>query len=121
MDITDRTEIKSVLSEFRADVIVHGAAMTHVDECEKHKELAYRLNVVGTQNIVDAAKEINAHLIFISTDFIFDGQDGPYDENGVPNPISYYGETKLQAERIVQTVDTWSIIRTALVIGIAED
>ena len=121
MDITDRKEIKNVLSEFHADVIIHGAAMTNVDECEKHKELAYKLNVVGTQNIVDAAKEINAHLIFISTDFVFDGQDGPYDENGLPNPISYYGETKLQAERIVQTVETWSIIRTALVIGIAED
>ena len=115
------TEIENVLSEFRPDVIIHGAAMTNVDECEQHKELAYNLNVVGTQNIIDAAKELGAHLVHISTDFVFDGQDGPYDENGVPNPVSYYGETKLQAEYIVQTVDTWSIIRTALVIGIAED
>ena len=121
MDITDRQEIENVLSEFRPDVIIHGAAMTHVDECEKHKELAYNLNVVGTQNIVDAAKELGAHVVHISTDFIFDGQDGPYNEDGVPNPVSYYGETKLQAERIVQTIDSWSILRTVLVIGIAED
>ena len=121
MDITDRQEIENVLSEFRPDVIIHGAAMTHVDECEQHKELAYNLNVVGTQNIVDAAKELGVHVVHISTDFIFDGQDGPYNEEGIPNPVSYYGETKLQAEHIVQTVDSWSILRTVLVIGIAED
>jgi dTDP-4-dehydrorhamnose reductase len=121
MDITDRQGIENVLSEFRPDVIIHGAAMTHVDECEQHKELAYNLNVVGTQNIVDAAKELGAHVVHISTDFIFDGQDGPYNEDGIPNPVSYYGETKLQAEHIVQTVDSWSILRTVLVIGIAED
>lgn len=121
MDITDRQGIENVLSEFRPDVIIHGAAMTHVDECEQHKELAYNLNVVGTQNIVDAAKELCAHVVHISTDFIFDGQDGPYNEEGIPNPVSYYGETKLQAEHIVQTVDSWSILRTVLVIGIAED
>lgn len=121
MDITDRQGIENVLSEFRPDVIIHGAAMTHVDECEQHKELAYNLNVLGTQNIVDAAKELGAHVVHISTDFIFDGQDGPYNEEGIPNPVSYYGETKLQAEHIVQTVDSWSILRTVLVIGIAED
>jgi dTDP-4-dehydrorhamnose reductase len=92
MDITDRQGIENVLSEFRPDVIIHGAAMTHVDECEQHKELAYNLNVVGTQNIVDAAKELGAHVVHISTDFIFDGQDGPYNEEGIPNPVSYYGK-----------------------------
>ena len=121
MDITDRQGIENVLSEFRPDVIIHGAAMTNVDECEQHKELAYNLNVVGTQNIVDAAKELGAHVVHISTDFVFDGLDGPYDEDGIPNPVSYYGQTKLQAEHIVQTVDSWSILRTVLVIGIAED
>ena len=121
IDITDRQGIENVLSEFRPDVIIHGAAMTNVDECEQHKELAYNLNVVGTQNIVDAAKELGAHVVHISTDFVFDGLDGPYDEDGIPNPVSYYGETKLQAERIVQTIDSWSILRTVLVIGIAED
>ena len=121
MDITDRQGIENVLSEFRPDVIIHGAAMTNVDECEQHKELAYNLNVVGTQNIVDAAKELGAHVVHISTDFVFDGLDGPYDEDGIPNPVSYYGQTKLQAEYIVQTVDSWSILRTVLVIGIAED
>ena len=91
MDITDRQGIENVLSEFRPDVIIHGAAMTLVDECEQHKELAYNLNVVGTQNIVDAAKELGVHVVHISTDTIFDGLDGPYNEEGIPNPLSYYG------------------------------
>jgi len=64
---------------------------------------------------------VGAHLVHISTDFIFDGTEGPYDEQGIPNPLSYYGETKLEAEKIVQALDHWSILRTVLVIGMAED
>jgi dTDP-4-dehydrorhamnose reductase len=71
--------------------------------------------------MAEAAKFIGAHLVHISTDFIFDGKEGPYDENGTPNPLSYYGETKLEAERIVQQLEHWSILRTVLVIGMAED
>ena len=121
MDITNAEEVMNVVRDFNPDVIIHGAAMTHVDQCEQNKELAYQLNVVGTQNMADAAKFIGAHLVHISTDFIFDGKEGPYDENGTPNPLSYYGETKLEAERIVQQLEHWSILRTVLVIGMAED
>ncbi len=121
MDITNAEEVMRVVRDFKPDVIIHGAAMTHVDQCEQNKELAYQLNVVGTQNMADAAKFIGAHLVHISTDFIFDGKEGPYDENGTPNPLSYYGETKLEAERIVQQLEHWSILRTVLVIGMAED
>jgi dTDP-4-dehydrorhamnose reductase len=121
MDITNAEEVNKVVREFKPDVIIHGAAMTHVDQCEQNKELAYQLNVVGTQNMADAAKSIGAHLVHISTDFIFDGTEGPYDEQGIPNPLSYYGETKLEAEKIVQALDHWSILRTVLVIGMAED
>lgn len=121
MDITNAEEVMKVVREFKPDVIIHGAAMTHVDQCEQNKELAYQLNVVGTQNMADAAEFIGAHLVQISTDFIFDGKEGPYDESGIPNPLSYYGETKLEAENIVQALDHWSILRTVLVIGMAED
>ena len=121
MDITNAEEVMNVVRDFNPDVIIHGAAMTHVDQCEQNKELAYQLNVVGTQNMAEAAKFIGAHLVHISTDFIFDGKEGPYDENGTPNPLSYYGETKLEAERIVQQLEHWSILRTVLVIGMAED
>ena len=121
MDITDATEVNNVVNAFKPNVIIHGAAMTHVDQCEQHKEQAHLLNVVGTQNMATAAESVGAHLVHISTDFIFDGKDGPYKEDAKPNPVSYYGETKLEAERIVEQLENWSILRTVLVIGMAED
>lgn len=121
MDITNSDDVSKVVEDFIPDVIIHGAAMTHVDQCEQNKEMAYALNVIGTKNIAQAAEQIGAHMVHISTDFIFDGKDGPYDENGIPNPVSYYGETKLEAEKIVQKLEHWSILRTVLVIGMAED
>jgi dTDP-4-dehydrorhamnose reductase len=121
MDITDAAEVNSVVAGFKPDVIIHGAAMTHVDQCEQNKEQAHLLNVVGTQNMANAAVAVGAHLVHISTDFIFDGKDGPYKEDAAPNPVSYYGETKLEAEEIVKKLEHWSILRTVLVIGMAED
>lgn len=121
MDITDATEVNEVVSSFKPDVIIHGAAMTHVDQCEQNKEQAHLLNVVGTQNMANAAVAVGAHLVHISTDFIFDGKDGPYKEDAQPNPVSFYGETKLEAEEIVKKLEHWSILRTVLVIGMAED
>lgn len=121
MDITDAEQTAKVIAEFRPEVIIHGAAMTHVDQCEEHKEQAHQLNVVGTQNIADAATAVGAHVVHISTDFIFDGKDGPYKEEAEANPLSYYGQTKLEAEHIIAQTDSWSILRTVLVIGMAED
>ncbi|MEY2963705.1 MAG: hypothetical protein RL754_966 [Bacteroidota bacterium] len=121
MDITNADQVNEVVEAFEPDVIIHGAAMTNVDHCEEQKELANLLNVVGTQNIADAANLVGAHVVHISTDFIFDGLDGPYKEDASPNPISYYGKTKLDAEVIIQKLPSWSILRTVLVIGMAED
>lgn len=121
MDITDAENVASVVTSFQPDVIIHGAAMTHVDQCEQHKEQAYQLNVEGTQNVADAAEKCGAHVVHISTDFIFDGEDGPYKEEAEANPLSYYGHTKLLAEHIIAKLDHWSILRTVLVIGMAED
>ncbi|MGB2445765.1 MAG: SDR family oxidoreductase, partial [Schleiferiaceae bacterium] len=121
MDITDREDVLRVVGEFQPDVIIHGAAMTHVDECELHPEQATLMNVEGTRHMAEAAQQVGAHLVHISTDFIFDGKDGPYKEEAEPNPISHYGWTKLKAEKIVEQLPSYSILRTVLVIGMAED
>jgi len=121
MDITDRDDVFRVVQEFQPDVIIHGAAMTHVDQCELNPEQATLMNVEGTRNMAEAAKAVGAHIVHISTDFIFDGNDGPYKEDAEPNPVSHYGWTKLEAERIITALDHYSILRTVLVIGMAED
>jgi len=121
MDITKRTNVLRVVEEFEPEVIIHGAAMTHVDECELQRDLATLMNVEGTRHIAEAAQNVQAHLILISTDFIFDGKDGPYNEEAIPNPLSHYGKTKLLAENIVKGLTSYSILRTVLVIGVAED
>jgi len=122
LDITDEAQVESVLAEAKPDVVINTAAMTNVDACEADKEGCDKLNVDAVKYIVDACKGNHAHLVHLSTDFIFDGDDGPYHEEADPNPISYYGESKLKAEKIVQEsgVDA-AILRTVLVYGIAED
>jgi dTDP-4-dehydrorhamnose reductase len=121
MDITNAEDVSAVVGAFEPDVIIHGAAMTHVDECELHPEQATLMNVEGTRNIANAANEVGAHVVHISTDFIFDGKDGPYKEDAKAQPLSHYGWTKLEAEEIIQELPSWSILRTVLVIGMAED
>ena len=119
-DISNEAEIASVFRSFQPDVIIHSAALTNVDECELNPEKCQILNVEATKNMVRISQELNAHLIHLSTDFIFDGKDGPYSEEDVPNPISIYGQSKLDAEQIVRSATCpWAIVRTVLVYGIA--
>lgn len=120
LDITDGLAIQQVLGETRPDVIIHAAAMTQVDDCELNKITCYNINVTATRFLVEAAKEIRTRLVYISTDFIFDGADGPYKEDDEPKPLNYYGSTKLSAEtEIMESGLEWSIVRTVLVIGTA--
>jgi dTDP-4-dehydrorhamnose reductase len=121
MDITNAEDVSNVVGDFEPDVIIHGAAMTNVDECELQPDQATLLNVEGTRNIANAANEVGAHVVHISTDFIFDGKDGPYKEDAKTQPLSHYGWTKLEAEDIIKDLPSWSILRTVLVIGMAED
>ncbi|AEV32408.1 dTDP-4-dehydrorhamnose reductase [Owenweeksia hongkongensis DSM 17368] len=122
LDITDEKAVAETIVKYKPDSVIHTAAMTNVDACEADKEGCDKLNVDATQYIVDACKANNAHLVHLSTDFIFDGKDGPYDEEAKPNPISYYGESKLKAEEIVlESGQNAAILRTVLVYGIAED
>lgn len=119
MDITSRDEVEHTIETFRPEVIIHTAAMTQVDDCEKEKEACWLQNVTAVEILVGAAKKHNCRLVHVSTDFIFDGEDGPYDEEAKPNPVSYYGESKLAAEKVVMNSGLeWSIARTVLVYGI---
>lgn len=122
MDITHPSQVNKVLTKFSPDCVINTAAMTNVDACETHKGEAQKLNVEAVNYLVEATNKIDAHLIHLSTDFIFDGEAGPYKEDDIPNPLSYYGETKLAAEKIIQTASNkWSIVRTILVYGLVQD
>jgi dTDP-4-dehydrorhamnose reductase len=122
MDVTNREEVERVVAEFKPTHLIHTAAMTNVDQCETDKAGALRLNRDAVAYVVEACEKHNVHLIHLSTDFIFDGEDGPYDEEAEGNPISFYGETKLMAEELVkQATCKWAILRTVLVYGVVHD
>jgi len=122
IDITNNKKVKKELLRIQPDFIVNTAAMTNVDACEDDKEACYDLNVSAVQCLAAVCLEIKAHLIHISTDFIFDGEKGNYTEEDVPNPLSYYGETKLLSEQLLQesTID-FTILRTILVYGLVHE
>lgn len=122
LDITDRQAVAEAFEQHQPDVVIHGAAMTQVDDCEKDREACYEANVTATENLLAAAEKRNAHFIFVSTDFIFSGEKGPLTEEEVPDPVNYYGESKLVAEQKVMASSLkWAIARTVLVYGIAHD
>lgn len=122
LDITDKNEVFNIVKKHEPDCIIHSAAMTNVDDCELKKDECIKQNVEAVKNICEAANNINAHLIHISTDFVFDGKNGPYTENAKPNPLSFYGESKLKAEEIViNNAKKWAIVRTVLVYGLVAD
>ena len=121
MDIGNKADVDSVLDKFRPDVVINTAAMTNVDACETDKEGCVLLNITAVEYLVEACNRINAHFIHLSTDFIFDGENGPYDEESEPNPVSYYGWSKAEAERIVKEKSKdWAILRTILVYGVVD-
>ena len=123
LDITKPQEIRDLFHSLKPEIVINTAAMTNVDACESRKKECWELNVLGVGHLVEACHGINAHLIQLSTDFVFDGEDGPYDEDAQPNPISYYGQSKFAAEKIIQESDLkkWSIVRTIILYGFAED
>lgn len=122
MDILNPDQVREVVEKYKPDAIVHTAAMTNVDTCEAQKELAYALNVGAVQTLISLCGEKNIQLIHLSTDFVFDGADGPYKEEDAVNPVSYYGETKVLAEELLKASRIkWAVIRTILVYGITSD
>jgi dTDP-4-dehydrorhamnose reductase len=122
MDIEDRQSVDTVIDTVKPHHIIHTAAMTQVDDCELDHAVCDRANVDAVQYIVNAAERNNSHLVHISTDFIFNGKEGPYDEQGVADPLSYYGNAKWKGELIVQQSKLrWAILRTVLVYGIVDN
>ena len=122
MDILDPENVKAVIEQYKPDAIIHTAAMTNVDTCEVQKDLAYKLNVEAVSTLIKLCELHNIHLVHLSTDFVFDGAAGPYDELALPNPVSYYGETKLKGEELVKAAKCrWAIVRTIIVYGIVSD
>lgn len=118
MDFTEVESVKSVFDKHKPEVVVHAGAMSKPDDCETNKELAYKVNTEGSAYLLDAAKISNSFFIFISTDFVFDGIKGMYNEDDIPAPVNYYGQTKLLAEeKVKEYAGEWSIVRTVLVYG----
>lgn len=119
LDITKKEEVSKILSKINPDIIILTAALTDVDKCEVEKQLAFKVNVQGPQNIIKACKELGTKLVFISTDFVFDGtKPEPYIEEDIPNPQSYYAKTKFQAElSIYSSGIDYLICRTAVLYG----
>lgn len=119
-DIKSRDKIKKIIYDYCPDFIIHTAAFTNVDLSEKLREDAWKINVKGVEYIAEAARAIDARIIHISTDYIFDGKNGPYDENAHPNPVGYYGRTKLASENALKISGTlFTILRTNVLYGIA--
>jgi len=122
LDITVPSEVHTIFDEFKPEVVIHTAAMTNVDTCETDRDGCDLLNVAAVAYLIEACEKHGTYLCHLSTDFIFDGADGPYTEEGVANPISYYGESKLKAEQLLfDSHIRWSIARTVLVYGIVPD
>ena len=118
-DITDENQIKEEIFNIHPEIVIHTAAYTEVDNCEKNKELTHRVNAIGAGNVARACKLCHAKLICISTDFVFDGtKNSPYTEEDTPNPINTYGKSKLEGERQLQTIYPNNlIIRTSWLYG----
>lgn len=122
MDILNPDEVRTVIEKYQPDAIIHTAAMTNVDTCHEQRALAYQLNVEAVATLVKLCEEHHIRFIHLSTDFIFDGENGPYEELATPNPVSHYGETKLKAEELIKNSSAkWAILRTILVYGIVSD
>ena len=122
LDVTRQDDVEMVISESKPDVVIHTAAMTQVDQCETDQEVCWLNNVTAVNYVGKACEHVEAHLIHLSTDFVFDGSHGPLDELEKPNPISHYGKSKLASELEVEDLrNPWTIIRTVLVYGVTRD
>lgn len=118
LDLTDPEMVARLLSELKPDIVVHVAAYSDVDGCEVNRELAWRVNVEGTRTLVKASRKAGVEkLVYISTDYVFDGERGGYREDDTPNPVNYYGLTKLLGEEAVAGYESYIIARTSAIYG----
>ncbi len=116
VDVSSRHDVMALVTSWRPDVVIHAAAFTDVDRCESEPDAAFRVNALGTRFVAEAAARVGAHVVYISTDYVFDGtKDGPYVEWDETGPLSVYGASKLAGERELDRSAT--IVRTSWVCG----
>jgi len=122
LDITKEHEVADIFTKYKPDAVINTAAFTNVDGCEKDHDGCDKLNVDAVIYLIMECRKYNTHLVHISTDFVFDGSAGPYKETDIPNPLSYYAESKYKAELLVEKskID-WAIIRTIIIFGVVDD
>ncbi|MBI2729640.1 MAG: SDR family oxidoreductase, partial [Sphingobacteriales bacterium] len=118
VDITEDIELNNVMFEERPDVVIHAAAMTQVDECELNQEKCYEVNQKGTLHTLKSAELCSSFIIHVSTDFVFDGEEGMYNEEDECRPVNWYGQCKKETESVIAVAEIpWAIVRTCLVYG----
>jgi dTDP-4-dehydrorhamnose reductase len=123
LDICVQTAIEDLFDKYKPTHVIHTAAITNVDACELDPDLCYLVNVQATQFLVEASLKHKAHFQLLSTDFIFDGLKGNYNEEDIPNPLSHYASSKVNAEQVLLNSEyqNWSIVRTIIVYGIGNN
>lgn len=123
MDITDHDEVEAIFQDFAPNVVVNCAAMTQVDDCEDNRSACWAVNARAVRHLASCCRDQGARLVQVSTDFVFDGEDGPYREGDRPNPVNYYGRSKLAGENATRDagLSKWAIARTMLLFGTAHD
>ncbi len=118
LDITSVSACKKIINDFAPDAILNAASYTHVDDCEKRKELCWQINVKGVENLANLARRYDIHLLHYSTDYVFDGRKGPYSESDRPSAVGYYGKSKLASENVLHQIGCpYSILRTCVLYG----
>ena len=117
IDLADTKETEGLIKIVTPDIIIHTAALSNVDYCETHREEAYNANIQVTKNLIDGLENQKAKFIFISSDYVYDGIRGNFNEESKPNPLNYYGKTKLEAEEIVKRYKNYLIIRPTVMFG----
>lgn len=129
LDITNESEVERIFTQTKPHVVINTAAMTNVDQCEKERKACDIINVDAVsfqlralEKMQHAEKNYKPHFIHLSTDFVFDGEAGPYSENDKPNPVSYYGLSKYKADLLVEeSAVNWAIVRTIIVYGVVDN
>lgn len=118
LDITSKPSVIKIVKNFNPEIIINLASYTDVDGCETNREIAWNVNVRGVEYLLEAIRRKKTRIIHISSDYIFDGENGPYDEKDIPNPINYYGKTKLASENAIRgSANPGVILRTNVLYG----
>jgi dTDP-4-dehydrorhamnose reductase len=118
LDIRDAQAVSNIIAEFKPDTILCSAAISHVDYCEENPQEVRKVNVEGTRNVIREARKQGARFVFFSSEYVFDGRNGPYTETDKPSPLNEYGKQKVEVEEIIEKeLSEFLIIRTTVVYG----